>query len=728
MNTSKPFPSQIEIIRAIAVVLETKKPMARFLDDSKKNFLAAGREEIHYLLDEVVRKPLKDKLSPLTSEVLFELFDSYIYEYIHLVRETNADGLTRDEILVALSNHVVSEFWVSLTQQVHSHYSVPERTLIAMCSVESSALQIVSKLIGSEYNGGYDEWLKHAKKTLKYYHGDSVLYKYHLCEYRNHSDKSLPSQQSIYRLFTEELMPESDLRVRSTALLTLARVLDLVKRIPILKESLALAFVPEYGLSDVPLTECFKCINCAIGKKGVRTDKLQMIYDQLEIELSLTNRKDNDAAHRALLLLDEAGSVYKLISKKTPWRLDRSHYYRARFSTLYGDLTCASKHYRCALQQAIYGDGPLLRKIIEEGYCVGARAGKGSSVELKKLKIAAISLCFDGTAVHHRKPFSNNKDDYLQIWEVQEWAAQFDQLFKSEFMFKNANVSELSIEPWFLIKDRKKGHKFNPRYKDAPKKIGKGITHTSRQLIISIQKKEYEQFKKLMCAGANVNAFNDHGATPLIAALHNMNPVLYDDFLENEKYIGPLLDSVHDIETLRSYDHLFMDTALSASINTGQYRLVKTVVEMLRSASIEECTPSYLTEGLNKRVTQYHATPLFYVLQLIGGVKHRDKLPTLKQGAYCYDVNQLRKIAILLIECGANASTRELDQSLPGFNSFWLAILLDESEIFSKMLDDVGSETPLIDLTNCSACTPIQYAQQNSAEECLVLLQDKLNR
>ena len=85
MNTVTPYPSQIEIIRAIAVVLETKKPIAKLLDDANRNFLAAGREEIQYLLEEVVKKPFMVKMSPLASEVLFQLLDSYLFEFIEFL-------------------------------------------------------------------------------------------------------------------------------------------------------------------------------------------------------------------------------------------------------------------------------------------------------------------------------------------------------------------------------------------------------------------------------------------------------------------------------------------------------------------------------------------------------------------------------------------------------------------------------------------------------------------
>lgn len=723
MKTQTPYPSLIEIIRAIAVLLETKKPIAKFLDDKNRNFLAAGLEEKLYLLDEVVKKPLKIKLTPLMSGVLFELFDAYTYEYIQLIGQTSIDGLTRDEVMDALSEHIVSEFWVSLLEQVHHHCAVPMKTLYTMCAVESSALQIISKWVGNKFPGGYEEWLVFARTSLRYDDGDAAFYKYHLSEYSEHSSQSLPSQQTLYRLFAGESHLGSDARCQNLTLLTLARVMDAVKRMPILKKSLEAAFGPACANQSESSARFVHEICAAKNRKGIDSDKLQAIYKQLDVELSFTNPKDSGASHRALMLLDEARTLHKAITGKDNSRLDKSYFYQARFSALYGDLTASINHYGTALEQAIYRDGPLLGQIIEEGYCIGARAGKGSQVILKKLKIAATSYCFDGVAAHGRKPFSNTVGDHLKSWEVEMWAAGFDQLVKPECMFESANVPVQVIEPWFLKQYPDNETTLNPRYKDTKKKTGKVITHTSPQLILSIQKKQYDIFIQLMEKGADVNVFNDQGGTPLILALYNMNPMMHDNVKDYRKYLLPLLEIEHNFETLASYDHMSTSTALSCSINTGQVYYVEKILNLMRAALLSESPGRIVDEVISRRVTRNCVSHLFYVLQLIGGVTHRESLTFYQQSAYRYDVEQLRCMAALLIDHGAVADAREVNQSPPGFNAFWLAIQLDESVILSKMLGaGVDCETPLVNLNTRATMTPTQFAEAHSAKGCMQVL------
>lgn len=723
MKTETPYPSLIEIIRAIAVLLETKKPIGKFLDDKNKNYLAAGLEEKHYLLDEVVKNPLKAKLTPLISEVLFQLFDGYTYEYIQLIGQTSVDGLTRDEVMDALSKHIVSEFWVSLLEQVHHHCGVPMKTLYTMCAVESSALQIISKWVGNKFPGGYEEWLIFAKTSLRYDDGDAAFYKYHLSEYSEHSSQSLPSQQTVYRLFAGESHLVSDARCQYIPLLTLARVMDAVKRMPILKKSLEAAFGPACANQSESSAKFVREICDAKKRKGIDSDKLQVIYKKLDLELSLTTTKDSGASHRSLMLLDEARTLHKAINGKDNPRLDKSHFYQARFSAIYGDLTASRDHYGNALEQAIYRDGPLLGQIIEEAYRIGARAGKGSQVVLKKLKIAATSYCFDGVAAHGRKPFSNTVDDHLKSWEVEGWAAGFDELVKPECMFESANVPVQVIEPWFLKQYHDNETALNPRYKDAKKKTGKGITQNSPQLILSIQNMQYAIFIKLMEKGADVNVFNDQGGTPLIWALHYMNPLIHDNVKDYRKYLLPLLEIEHCFETLASYDHMSTSTALSCSINTGQVHYVDKILSLMRASLSAGSSARIVDEVISRRVTQNHVSHLFYVLQLIGGVTHRETLTAYQQSAYRYDVEQLRLMAALLIDNGAVADAREVNQSPPGFNAFWLAIQLDESVILSKMLGSgVDCTTPLVDLNTKSSMTPIQFAIAESAKSCMRVL------
>lgn len=723
MKYTSPYPSHVEIIRAIAVALGTKKPLAGKLDYIIKNQVAVSPDDIAFLLQKVISEPLKKGVAPLTAELLSQLVTAYLIDYTQLLCDENADGLTRDQTVLLLSNHVLPEFWNSLLFHVHDHFSVPLETLNRMCSLDVSALQVASEWIGTKFPGGETSWKEYTQRTQNNDTGNSGLYTFHLGKNENHSHQNLPNQQSLYRLFTSPSSMGETMRGQALSVLTLARVLDYVKRTSIIKDSVPLAFSPSCVETNTIFSDFRRQLQQSRQTEELELNKLYETYTKLDAALSPNTIKDGDTPAQCRTLLAKARAQHKLVSSEQRPLADRSHFYQARFHVLSGALLPAVEEYELALSEALYRDGPLLPRIIQEGYCVAARYGKGTHVLLKKLKMAATMFGIDGASVHDRKTFANKGDDHLTQWERSHWKAKFQTNFKTECMFPEFNLPTLEIKPWFLNSHGSTKNKIDPRYPNAKKTSGETISTTTPQISLCIRERNFIIFQKLLDKGADINVIDDFGSTPLISALSLLNP-MNSTFNKNDiEFINALQELPHTYETLNSYDQSSLSTALSCAIDTGELKYVDLILSMANKTVNANTSEPLMAELVNKIILVHRFAPIFYILQLIAGVKHRDKLQHFQQASHIYDLEQLRGMAKLLLTNAADPNLRFISHGPTNYGPFWLAIQLDEAELLTAMLSaGADSATPLVSLNSKSVFSPLQYATANGASECASLL------
>ncbi len=717
MNATNPFPSHLELINEIAVALNVRKPIEKELSSVSGLSLV----DMKYLLEQVLIPAITKSASPEVANIVHTVVLEYFREYAELVRDENADGVSREEVEKLLAEYLLPEFWNELLFQVAKYSSLPGKVLIEMCQPSNSSLQLASAWIGTKLPKSVD-WREHCRTKLQHYDGQAGLFKYHLQSYAKHADQSVPGQATIDRIFPIPGIAKHEQRLFRSAL-TLARVIDYTKRTEIGKASLGLA-TNSGGLGNT--TPMFKAFRNALADerraKIIARAQLEITYDKLDRALALDTSKAENAKEEARALLAYAKYTHSKSHSEHHPIADKTLFYWARYYVLSGDLESAVKSYGQAFDQALYCDGPLTHQIIQEGYRVAARHNaKGSMALLRKLKKAATLLMLDGTANLAKFAFTNKSDEIIAGWEIEQWAAEFNGIFNPLAMFIIAKHNQTELRPWFLEHNNNASKQVDMRSPNAKVKSGVGITKTTPKLIYCIEKNDTEGFKKLIQKGACVNKQDSFGATALIKSLTLVRP----EIKSNNLFFDTLIQMPHSIDALNAYCTNSCSTALSGAIDSASVNNVNQVLRLAKEAA----DPNQLEEQLQALVNQkgaynlhYAIPPLFYILERIGDIKHIDALTSYQQKtARSYNLTDLRTMANLLLRNGAKPEHQQSPQFEP--TPFWLAILLDESEILACMLHHGAEPTASYhDPNHVRSYSALDFASLQGSKECEQLL------
>ena len=736
MDSEAKFPSQLKVLRSVAVLLDMKQQVDVCLDEKLRGYIAISIEEIRPILKSVT-DPLGKQVSLHFADLLNLLIESFITDYTRLLVSESVEGIARNELEDLLGTEVLPELLQSLFYQLHNHFYIPLDTLFDMCSSEHSALHIASKWIGSSYvheqcgsvdtERGMEEdeaaWMRYARSKLKYDDGATNLYTYHIRQNSKHAGQNLPSQATINRLFPLEEVPCHPQRPRYLVALTVARVVEKMKRKKTLRRSLVLAIKHCFGNNTVPFPGFSLRAQSFRERRRGRYSELLKIWSNLEVELSLERVKDADSRERSSKLIECSRQKFAEFDSENYALIDRTELYEARFHVLSGNLSEAIGFYKRAIDLLLYRDGPCLEQILPEALCVAARYEKNQNVFLKKLKKIATSYCIDGVAVHDREPFANSADDHLVKWEVQGWKAEFQKMFQSRFMFDCFNLPTIDIKPWFLKDCSSVDELLDTRSPNARVTRGSTITVTKPKLIISVETRDAKTFGKLLGKGAKVDVWDDNGRTPLTASLTLLNPFSSSIDPADEYFFEIISAKEHCTETLLSYDHISLNTALGCAIETGKHSHVVRVLEMMQHV---DDTGTKCVDLVNKPVGDSRNTPLCHTLNLIEGVTQQGDLHKCQQHAFKYDLEELRAIAKQLLSFGADPHARMKTLSPTNYSAFWFAIELDEANILEYMLNDVNvSEMMFVDLNQRTALSSLHFAMVYSSANCFRLIQKR---
>jgi len=731
-SSTTPFYAHAELVRIVAVALGTKKSASQNLDGIIRDQLAISIAELKQLLKDVVLDPLEQSVGAVPATIAHNVVLEYFRDYTELVRSVNADGFTREEMSEWLANSVIPEFFNELSHQIHCHFKVPGELLVHMTQPGDSALQLASNWIGSEFPEGEQAWATHSRSRLTQDGDKAGLYKYHMRDYELHAEQPLPTSQTIDRLFPISNVSKSD-QQRFKVVMYLARLIDLAKR----TEFGEVAVTRTY--SGGPTTGFFVELQRSIAEERmariIPRAGLQAVYTDLNKSLALETKKPAESAHSAQTLLEKAAELHR-----TTWAVDnpvadQSHFYKGRFSVFSGDLQKAGEHYNKALESALYTDGPLTQKIIEEGYRVAARHnGKGANDLLRHLRKAANILLLDGTGIPEQASFARKRADHVADWEKQNWKAEFDACFPPECMFPDCELPPLEVNPWFLKTAKESnGKPIDTRSPNAQQKEGAVVTRSVPKLSRAISEGDQKKFKQLLDKGADVNVSDSYGSTPLIEAMIRMNPVTNNGPVKTRYFYDVLIGKPHTTETLCALCTFKGSTALKCAIDTGEFAVVEQIINMFNKAKEASVDSTFdLEDFINQAVCVDHmvnpryCSPLYCVLGIIGGVTRRDALPAYKQHAFRFDEVELRRIAVLLIQNGAHFDEHPVCDS--SNSAFWLSIILDEAELLQEMLKhDADPAASLLDMNNATTESAIDVARRHQSSDCVETLKKRLS-
>ncbi|TXD97543.1 ankyrin repeat domain-containing protein [Psychrobacter frigidicola] len=452
--------------------------------------------------------------------------------------------------------------------------------------------------------------------------------------------------------------------------------------------------------------------------------------------------RDTDYVHRLFEKNDD-----KFRNSISAIRMELLAYSVASFAK--NDLEQAKKRFIDAFDLSLYRSGHICEKVIEVGFVIASWQESPDMNLITKLKsIQALYGYTLPTIV--TKDTKRKKENLVEDWEINMWRSNAQRVF-NEFKVElpekykvssavlpiRLNAEELTLD----LKKPNKKVKINNNDKLHRNK-GKSKQVTT-QLIWNTLRKDLDAVNQLLQTGADINILSDNNESALLVALQHMNltdihepddrfyQTLKDleyvpktiNAMTSKKHLLPLLSAVQtgrtdvvehilnlgaDVNQKGGSGHLDALTTCISLIGTiknskmllKQFSMItedpETAIARMSdfefSAFIRETQGSL---GLNRQeVTSY----------LIQSMKSSDEMAILKelsevfkehsQANYeLFDLREMRKIAKLLIDEGANPSSKYDWHGIDGYTPFLLACELNEAELVSHVLDNATEDS-----------------------------------
>ena len=654
-----------------------------------------------------------------TTDLISNRVDQFIGDYLHSIAgEIPADGVSGKSVLEILIRTAIKDQLVEFAVAFRDEIGGPHPSF--WFSSESGTVDALFAWLSDNepHWGSYLAGLNKERRDM-------------IAAWRKGDD--LPSAQSLY-LLSQPNTPNDDSQDSINwnlinPLLFLARSIDFFKR-------------DEHG--RVLLNEARLALWGAESKADIR-EEIRLIQGgllqslgpagsliaKLKFELRRTAEKTDPEQYRRIIQ-----EVRKLISaseslQHTGYWID---WYDARWHVFIGDLMAANALYKSAFDQAAFVAGENQKHIAEEAIVVAACQPNPDKVFLKQIKWMQVIFGYDIPSVTSLEP-SQKVSDNIEEWEIDLWRSSFDRVFPESGLFPGAERNPSTEARGPLVFLGASEVKPDYRYPNRTIKVGDTWQRAMPQLVWFTLNEDVEVCRNLIEKGADVNVKSEVGDTPILMALEALNVT---EFNEANVYSGgPLYRSLND-ETFKLISSVLHDVK---TINTRtQKKRLLPIISAVESGRLDVVT-AILEMGAdpNSRGKTDEQTALNVCLKLIGILKdpelckkHQTSMPvtpealdsmrrqaqglsgfTLDQqkqsleslinsGLYapiqqlCIDImyqnihqhmniNELRRIASLLIKSGANVNA-EHASPLKGYTPLMLAVEMDERAIFEQML------------------------------------------
>ena len=418
------------------------------------------------------------------------------------------------------------------------------------------------------------------------------------------------------------------------------------------------------------------------------------------------------------------------------------------------DLEQAKRRFIDAFDLSLYRSGHICEKVIEVGFVIASWQETPDIILISQLKsvqnLYGYTLPTIVTEDTKRK-----KENLVEDWEINMWRSNAQRVFnnfKVELPEKYRVSSAVlpihlnTIELALNLKKPNKKVNINDNTKLHRNK-GKSKQVTT-QLIWNTLRKDLDAVSQLLQAGADINILSDNNESALLVALQHMNltelhepddtfyQVLKDlkyapktiNVVTAKKHLLPLLSAIQtgrsdvvehilnlgaDVNQKGGSSHLDALTTCISIIGSiknsklllNQFAMMtkdseKTIARMSDyefSAFIRD-TQGYF--GINRQQVTNHFTQSMKSSDAMGIFKELSEV--LKEQAQAnyelVDLDEMRKIAKLLVDQGANPSAKYDWHGIDGYTSFLLACEINEAELVSYMLDNAtgGSKGDII--------------------------------
>lgn len=686
------FPA--EVVRAIARALDSKAD--NDLLDSKCQDLYLSKNELDQLINTHIHKviervELKKSVENELKALIAQMFD----DYIKIVATYNLSEQHRDDI----GTWIIEAFFCPHLINIVSFLGIRAKPFqksdyIELMTDTSTSLELAFKIVE-----------KRVKGWSAFYAGLSKGDKDKITAWRRGDD--LPSYGSLLSILNPK---RHDISKNILVFLITARALGYFKR------------HNDFEL----LTQYFKSPR-SFEALMVQFEDLLLALQESDMQYvaTLYQKKDEQFLHQPSTIILEL-LTYSLSS----------------FSK--DEVKQAKEYFVNAFELSLYRSGHLCERIIEVGFVIASWQESPDMSLISKLKsiqnLYGYTLPTIVTEDTKRK-----KENLVEDWEINMWRSNAQRVFNNfkVELPKKYQVSS-AILPVYLdakelkldLKKTNKKMKINDNdklHRDKNKK--KQIT---TQLIWNTLLEDLDAVNQLLQAGADINILSDNNESALLVALQHMNltePHEPDDSFYQalkdldyapktinavtaKKHLFPLLSTVQtgrlevvehilslgaDVSQKGGSGHLdaltmcisLIGTIKNSKLLLNQFNMMtkdpkKAIARMSDfefSAFVRETQGSM---GFNRQqVTQHLAQSKksSNAMAILKEVSEVFKEQT--QANYeLFDLSEMRKIAKLLIDQGANPSARYDWSGIDGYTPFLLACELNEAELVSHILDN----------------------------------------
>lgn len=691
---STPYFLPAEIVRAIARAIDSKNDNAS-LDDKCKD-LYLSRSELDALIEEHIYKPIaKLKLKKSIENEIKVLVAQVFDNYLQIVANYSLAEWTRDDT----GAWIIEVFFCPY--MMNAIYLLGKRTkpfqksdYMELIVAESSGIDIALNIIEKRVEG-WQEFYRKLAKTEK----DKIT------SWRR--GESLPSFYSLYNLCNSY---NKDTSKNTLLFLIAARAIDYFK---ITYGSNALMqYVDEPKLLE-DFIDYFKYKVC----------------DLLDRNFQYAAYSNQTGSEKPVPQMSSIISMYlvKILREFAD-----------------GNLKQSKETFVKAFDLSLYRTGDTCQQVIEVGFVIASWQETPDMNLISKLKsvqnLYGYTLPTIVTEDTKRK-----KENLVEDWEINMWRSNAQRVFNdfkvelpekytvySSVLPVYLNAKELALD----LKKPNKRVKLNDNsklHRDKNKK--KQVT---TQLIWNTLLEDLDAVNKLLLAGADINILSDNNESALLIALQHMNLTELDEpddsfyqalkdlsyipktinAMTFKKHLLPLLSAVQTgrlevVEHILSLganvsqkggsghlDALTMCISLIGTIKSSKLLLnqfammtknpKKAIARMSDfefSAFVRETQGSF---GLNRQQVTNHLAQSMKNSNAMEIFKELSEV--FKEQAHAnyesFDLIEMRKIAKLLINKGANPSSKYDWHGIHGYTPFLLACELNEAELVSHMLDN----------------------------------------
>lgn len=699
-NTSTkktPYFLPAEVVRAIARAIDSKNDSESL--DNKCHDVYLSKNELDQLINihiyEVIeRVELKKSVENELKALVAQIFD----DYLKVVATYNLSERNRDDIGPWILEAFFCPNLINIIYFLGIRTKPFEKSDYVKLMVDnSSSLEPAFKVIEKRIEG----W-------NTFYAGLSKNDKDKITAWRRGAD--LPTRTSLISIFNTQNAPKNVL-----VLLLTARAIEYFKR---------------SHESDI--------FNQYIEQPR-SLDSSMVLFEEAILALET---RDTDYVHRLFEKNDDKfrNSISAIIMELLAYSV-------ASFAK--NDLEQAIKRFIDAFDLSLYRSGHICEKVIEVGFVIASWQESPDMNLITKLKsIQALYGYTLPTIV--TKDTKRKKENLVEDWEINMWRSNAQRVFNnfkvelpkkytadSSILPIHLNAKELALD----LKKPNKKVKLNDNdklHRDKNKK--KQIT---TQLIWSTLRKDLDAVNQLLQAGADINILSDNNESALLFALQHMN--LTELHEPDDSFYQTLKDLEHvpkTINTMTSKKHLL---PLLSAVQTGRYDIVEhilhlgadinqkggsghldalttciSLIGMIKDSKLLLKQFSMITEDPETAITRMSDFEFSAFIRetqgslglnrqevtshLVQSTKSPDAIAILKelsevfkeqtQANYqLFDLREMRKIAKLLINGGANPSARYDWSGIDGYTPFLLACELNEDELVTHMLNNATEDS-----------------------------------